>query len=105
SFASIGNAQGRTSASLSITDLNGDGVTLHNSGGNPGAFAAYYNGAPPSGTVFHNLFTSSVTTPIAGNTVTAAQDFPGGGAFANISGVVSNISSSFTFTLSPNDMA
>jgi MYXO-CTERM domain-containing protein len=105
SFASITGAEGRTSASVSITDLNGDGVTMHNSGGNPGAFSAFYNGAPPGGTVFHDLFSSPITTPIAGNTMTSAEDFPGGGSFANISGAVTSISSRFQFTLSPNDMA
>lgn len=105
SFASMSGAQGRASGSLSITDLNGDGVTLHNSAGSAGAFTAYFNGAPPSGTVFHNLFSSPITTAISGNTVTASEDFPGGGAFSGIPGTVTDISSQFHFTLSPNDMA
>jgi len=105
SFSSMAGAQGRASGSLSITDLNGDGVTLHHSAGSAGAFTAYFNGAPPSGTVFHNLFASPITTAISGDTVTASEDFPGGGAFSPIPGTVTNISSQFQFTLSPNDMA
>jgi MYXO-CTERM domain-containing protein len=101
SFASIANAQGRMSASVSITDLDGDGVTLHNSGGSPGAFSAFDNGSAD----FHDLFSGAIATLIAGNTMTRSEDFPGGGSFASISGAVASISARFQFTLSPNDMA
>jgi hypothetical protein len=105
SFASIPNAQGRASGSVSITDLNGDGVTMHAVSGAGGMYGAFYNGSPPGGTDFRDLFAAALTTPIPGNTMTASQDFPGGGAFQNITGAVFSISSRFQFTLSPNDMA
>lgn len=105
SFTAINNAQGRTSASVSVTDLNGDGVAMHTAGGNPGAFTAFYNGAPPAGTTFSSLFAAPAATPISGGTATDAQNFPTNGSFMNIAGAVTNISSRFQFTLSPNDMA
>jgi hypothetical protein len=105
SFGSLANPPGRASASLSITDLNGDGVLLNRSGGVGGAYTAFYNGAPPGGTVFHDLFAGAVATAISGDTATASEDFPGGGSFQTIPGAVSSIASRFQFTLSANDMA
>jgi hypothetical protein len=105
SFAAINPAEGRASASLTVTDLNGNGVTLTPGADQGGAYTSRYNGLAPGGTLFHDFFSTPLTTPIPGDSTTVAGDFPGGGAFVPIAGSVVSISSRFSFTLSANDLA
>jgi MYXO-CTERM domain-containing protein len=105
SFATIGQAEGRASASINATDLGGDGVSLQPSAAQSGAFTTRYNGVLPGGSVFHDFFDTSVSTAVPGGTVSVAADYPGGGAFSPIAGAVTNISSRFSFSLSAQDVA
>lgn len=99
-------AEGRASASLTVTDLNGNGVTLTpNLAIQAGAYTSRYNGLPPGAPVFHDFFNAPLTTPIPGDSISASGDFPGGGAFTPIPGLTSSISSRFSFTLTANDLA
>jgi hypothetical protein len=105
---SVDPAQGRASASLTITDLNGDGVTLTpDTTSQGGAYASRYNSPnpAPAGSVFHDFFAAPLSTPFAGDSVSISGDFPGGGAFTPIAGEVTHIASRFSFTLSANDLA
>jgi hypothetical protein len=105
SFAAINPAQGRASASLTVTDLNGNGVSLTPDAAQGSAYTSRYNGLAPGGTVFHDFFTAPLATAIAGDSATASGDFPGGGSFTPIAGAVTSISSRFSFTLTANDLA
>lgn len=102
SFPAMGSALGTASAGVSVTDLFGDGATLTPTGG--GAYNAQYNGLVPGGTSFATLLSTPLVAG-AFSTVTASEDFPGGGGFVPIAGSVADISARWQFTLSANDLA
>jgi hypothetical protein len=104
SFASLAAAEGRASASLSVTDLTGDGANVSPLG-QPGVYLSQYNGVVPGGTTFHDLLTAGVSTALPGGSQTTSEDFPGGGAFAPIGVPVTDINSRFRFSLSAGDLA
>ena len=97
------NAQGRTSASVSVTDVDGNGASLTGAGADGGAFLSQYNGFVPSGTTFAEMLPSVAAAPFGSGTL--SDEFPAGGAFAPMAGTVDNISSQFNFTLSALDLA
>jgi hypothetical protein len=104
SFAPITNARGRASASISLTDLNGNGATLTGLGSGGSRYRANYNGAVPGGTAFTNLLTGTET---AGSFASATfnDSTPGGPGFIPIAGTVTDMSAQYNFTLSANDSA
>jgi len=103
-FASIAQAEGRTSAGFTATDLDGDGVSLSSwNGGN--IYTSRYNGAVPGGTVFNDHFNGTFGTPVPGDSYSISEEYPGGGTYVPIPGVVNDMSSRFRFTLSANDIA
>ena len=102
SFPTLNNAMGTASAAVSVTDLGGDGATL--TPGNAGAFNAQYNGQAPFGTPFADLLGLPVVAP-AFSTVTASEEFPGGGGMVPIAAALDDISARWDFTLSPGDLA
>src|SRR5262249_1031356 len=103
SFPSIDHAGGRTSASVSLTDLNNDGAQL-NQGDQNGIFTSRYNGAPPGGTDFHDSFLDPIQVLVPGGSVTQSDAFPGAG-YAEIAGAVSDIGVRYSFALSLGDEA
>lgn len=104
SFASMSNTQGRTSAGFSLTDLDGDGVSLQAwNGGN--VYTSRYNGYVPGGTTFHDHFAGTYGTVDPFGSFSISEDFPGGGLFDPIGPAVTDMSSRFRFTLSANDIA
>jgi uncharacterized protein (TIGR03382 family) len=97
SFAPINPASGRASASMTVTDLTGDGASAIGTGGFN--YHAMYNGATP----FANLLPGAVVAaPFSSNTANDA--FPPVGFFP-IAGPVSNMSSLYDFNLTANDSA
>lgn len=104
SFGTLALAEGRSSASLSITDLTSNTATL-NASGQPGAYTSRYNGAPPGGTTFHDSFVVPIVAAVPGGSASASDDFPGGGLYVPIAGPVSDIGARFAFTLSAGDLA
>lgn len=100
-FNNINQPEGKASAALTITDVNGDGATL--TPGNSGAYTSRYNGAAPGGTTFANLLNNPFNAgPISSETV--SEEFPGGNNFAPLGGPASDMSARFDFTLSPFDV-
>jgi len=94
----FGNAEGRASAGITLTDSDGDGASVSGDS----VYAADYNGMVPDGTNFATLLGDLS----AGNfgTATADDEFPAGdGNFSPIAGFVEDMSSQFAFTLSAND--
>jgi MYXO-CTERM domain-containing protein len=106
SFASINSAIGNASASVTLTDPQGDGATLTPIAGK--GYTAFYNGgAPQTGTEFANLFTVPVTLPVTdpfGSTTTETFHFPGPGVFGPM-GNVADASAAWGFVLSDGDNA
>ncbi len=103
SFATLANTQGRTSAGFSLTDLDGDGVSLSGWNGNS-VYTARYNGAVPGGTTFNDHFFGTSGTPDPFGSYSTSENYPGVG-FTPIGPDVSDMSSRFRFTLSANDIA
>jgi len=97
SFAALSNSQGRATAAVTVSDLTGDGATFTPMG--PGAYGSFYNG----GTGFQDLITSPITAA-AGSSATSDDVFPAVG-FANIGTTLTDIESSWDFTLSAGDLA
>lgn len=104
SFAAINNAQGRASASIAVTDVNGNGATATPSGPGGDAYLSRYNGMAPGGTTFADLLGAPIVAPAFGSNSDSA-DFPGGGAYTNIAGAVADMSSRFAFSLTAFDLA
>lgn len=108
-FPTIGSAfaQGRASVGMSVTDLNGNGVTLTGMGfaSNSGAYTAVYNGwaVTGGGTVFADSI-PTLSNPNPGGSNTASVNTPPVG-FAPINDDVSSMSSLVHFTLSAGDIA
>lgn len=99
-------AQGRASASLTVTDLDGDGATLSAGIDDEFSYAAQVNptdGDATSGTNFASLLTSVSATPFDSNTIN--EDFADGGLFADVNTEVSAISSYYQFALTAGDSA
>jgi hypothetical protein len=103
SFPAIDSAEAVASAGLSLTDANGDGALLTGMGAAGGAYTAQYNGLVPSGTTFLEAMDELVAD--AGRSASDSVVAPGAGGFATLAGPVSDISSSFAFSLSAFDMA
>ncbi len=102
SFPTLFNAEGAASAGVSITDVNGNGVTFTPDAA--GAHLSHYNGEVPGGTQFASLLNSSFSAG-AFSSDTMSDEFPGGGGFANIGGGVFDMSSRWAFTLTAFDLA
>jgi uncharacterized protein (TIGR03382 family) len=103
SFGTISQAEGRVSAGVTTTDVDGDGSNMSPSA-QPGMYTSRYNGAVPGGTLFADLLPNSVMAG-AFSSNTANGSFPGGGAFSAIANPVSDMSARYNFTLSANDDA
>lgn len=102
SFGTIGSdvAEGRATASFSLTDLDGDGAQMVGlGGGGMGAFRAYFNGAAPDGTLFAHLV---ALISISGGTGSASQRDPTFG-YRAVGTAVSDMSVEVAFTLTPHD--
>lgn len=96
-------AQGRADASLTVSDLFGDGATLIGLGPTgSGAYRAYYNSYLDEGTRFSHLVGLISVGP--GGTATGSQADPLVG-FRSIDEDLIDISSEIAFTLTPNDLA
>lgn len=102
-FGPLTNPTARASAQVGGTDLDGDGVTIdgHFAGGK--SYTAQYNGLAPAGTLFANLVDDQAYGPFDSNAL--GEDSPLGGGFDVIAGSVSDMSSSFSLTVSANDQA
>jgi hypothetical protein len=104
SFPTMAQCVGRTSATLSLTDLTNDGAAL-TPVGQPGVYTSRFNGAPPGGTTFHDSFLDQLVVGAPGGSQTDFDEFPAGGDFGGIAGAVSNIGTRFGFALSVDDQA
>lgn len=96
-------AQGRASASVTITDNDSDGATLTGLFGTGNAYRANLNGSIPFGTTFANLIPGAVVAdPDSSNG--ANGDYPLVG-YAPIAGAVNSLQAKYSFSVSPNDSA
>lgn len=107
SFATINDAVGNVSASVTLNDPHGDGASLTPIAGK--GYTAFYNGGvPQAGTEFASLFGAPITLaphPIGLPQVTGAtMDFPGENVFLPM-GAVTDASASWSFVLSDGDLA
>ncbi|MCL4741811.1 MAG: PEP-CTERM sorting domain-containing protein [Phycisphaerales bacterium] len=102
SFPTLFNAKGAASAAVSITDVNGNGVTFTPDAA--GAHLSHYNGEVPGGTPFASLLNSGFSAG-AFATDTASDEFPGGGGYAPIGVGVDDMSARWSFTLTAFDLA
>lgn len=96
----IENEAARTSAGVTVTDQNGDGVTLTGASADGFAFRTAYNGVSPGGTEFAEIIAGVAAGPGGSNTVNMAD--PGGGLYTAI-GNVDDMSSRWNFVLSATD--
>lgn len=96
--------EGRAAAGISITDVNGGGATLTGTHNNGAAYLAQYNGAVPNGTNFASLLSDPV---VAGEFDSADdnEEFPGGGLYTPIAGLVDDMSARWKFSVSRGDAA
>jgi len=95
---------GRATASLGVTDENGDGVSLVGVGEvGIGAYRAQYNGFVPDGTTFASLVNEVTAGP--GGSGSGSQTLPEGSGYATIFDDVSDMSAIFDFTLTAEDAA
>ncbi len=95
SFSTINPAEGQASSGVSVTDFDGDGASFTGTiGGN--SYGAYYNG------FLTNLFSSQIGSFAVGSNLTDVRN--GAFGFAGM-GSVSDMSATFDFVLSANDMA
>jgi MYXO-CTERM domain-containing protein len=94
---------GRATASLTATDVNGDGVTLMPEGSNgSGAYRAEYDGWAPGGITFASLVGEMTFGP--GGSGNASQSYPGTG-YAPINDPVYDMSAVLAFNLTYGDSA
>jgi len=103
SFVAITDAEGRASAGVAATDVDGDGATVMTAG-MPRLYTSRYNGAVPAGSLFADLIAGPVAAP-AFDSTTASEESPGGGLYSAVTGSVSDMSSRFRFSLTANDDA
>jgi len=101
SFPEIKGAVGQATATMALTDLDGDGGILQGLGPLGGAYLAQYNGDVPAGTRFAELIGLLVAP--SGGSILAQVNIPVDGLL-DIPDVVSDMSAQFSFRLSPNDM-
>jgi len=99
SFAAISPAVGTASAGVTITDVDGNGVTF--TGLQPGAFAyrSQYNGLVPGGTDFASFISPLAAGPFGTNIANGSQPLTAIGV------PVTSMSAQWNFTLSANDSA
>jgi hypothetical protein len=100
SFAAF-NAEARATVGMSVSDTDGDGVTLTGGGPTGGAYLAQYNGVAPGGTTFAEVIASLSAGPFSSSTTSV--DTPAVG-FSPI-GVVGDMSVQVKFDLSAYDQA
>ncbi len=92
----------RCYASLTLTDLGGDGAAMVGVGEyGSGAFHAFYNGYLEQGTQFSHLLAALETNN--GGTVTGSEVYPQFG-FIPTSEVATDMSTRLAFTMTPNDL-
>jgi len=99
-LSSIGlvDPEGTASAGLTLTDSDGDGAMVSGDS----IYQADFNGEVPNGTNFATLLDAFGAGSF--DTATASDDFPGGaGNFAGIPGLVDDMSSQWSFSLTAND--
>jgi hypothetical protein len=104
----LSGAEGRASAGFSVTDGDGNGaqlVGIGNPNGSQGGYLAQYNGyaGAVAGTTFAELHHQVDVAPDS-TTVTNNNNVPVSG-FTPIAGVVMDMSSFVSFTLTRNDLA
>jgi len=104
SFATLTNPDAVASASISVTDAAGGGVTLNKAVGWNGAYLAQYNGMAwsRSGSTYAEVIPSVAAGAFQTNS--SAVNVPNSGT-QTIPGAVSSISSAVAFTLTPFDLA
>ena len=102
SFPTISGAQGAASAAVSITDVNGNGVTFTPDAA--GGYLSHYNGEVPNGTQFASLLNQGFSAGAFGSNA-VSDEFPGGGQYALIGGNVADMSARWSFTLTAFDLA
>jgi len=102
SFPTIDPAEGRATVGFTVTDVNGDGVTLTGKNINGDSYLAQYNGLAPTGTTFASLIPGLAAGSLSTNTASAAVPAVG---FAPIGAPVSDMSVEVNFELSANDLA
>ena len=96
---SVLNAALRATASVNVTDTNGNGATLTGLGAGGTFFNAAYNG----GTTFADLVTGPLSTV---GSADSSQDFPAApGIFSPIGVSLSSIQAQFNFSLTAGDSA
>ena len=93
SFPALTNPGASAEAEVTLTDNNGDGVTISPTGDNDGLYLAIYNGDQEYASLLSN-------GSVKGGSVTYSEDTSG-----PIAGSVSSIQSVFSFTLSGCDGA
>jgi hypothetical protein len=107
-FAPISPAEGRASAGITVTDLNGNGLSrLGDFAGLTKSYEAVTNGiVGGGGTLFADLV-SNAGSAIPFDTVAMSEAFPAGGPpfFSPIAGAVSSMHAEFQFDLGPSDNA
>jgi hypothetical protein len=102
SFSALNNPQGQASASVSVTDVTGDGVTLNGQTVNGETYLAQYNGFVPGGTTFaEEIQQVTAGSFLSGN---ASANVPPVGT-SLIGGAVSNMSAQLKFNLTALDIA
>ncbi len=95
---------GRATASLGITDENGNGATLLAVGQTGiGAYRAHYNGWYSGGTAFSTLVNMVSAGP--GGSGSGGQSYPSGSGYQSINVAVSDMSAGLGFTLTAQDSA
>ncbi len=95
---------GRATASLGITDENGNGATLLAIGQTGiGAYRAHYNGWYPGGTAFTTLVNMISAGP--GGSGSGGQTYPSGSGYASINVTATDMSAGLGFTLTAEDSA
>lgn len=101
-FDTIMYAEGRATASFTVSDGFDDGALLEGLDGP--AYLAQYNAFVPGGTTFAQLIPSIAVAPFQGSNG-LSQDYPGGGSWETIGVPVDRMSSMISFTITANDMA
>jgi len=98
---SVADAALRATASVNVTDNNGNGATLTGLGAGGSYFNAAYNG----GTTFADLVAGPLVAPAIGSN-DSSQDFPAApGIFSPIGVALNNMQAQFNFSLSAGDSA
>lgn len=102
-FPTIDTPEARASAAFTVSDLNGNGVTLTGAGPNGGGYVAQYNGLVPGGTTFAELI-PNVATATPFGTMTESDHEPAVG-YTALGEPVSDMSVQVAFDLTAHDIA